>query len=100
MVGAYLDETGVDQDAGADGIHATADDRGSSGSRVVSRPDTQTRGDTNRCGDTIQERSSNRDPVVFRVNFEEGESRPNAETLKGFYEFGEQRRGKKAGDDD
>jgi len=95
---AYLYKTGVDQDTSADRVHNTADGRSSRGSRIVSRPNTQTCGNTNRGGEAVHYSTSNWDPAMFFFDFEEGETGANPETLKGFCMPGELRRPKKSGD--
>lgn len=85
MEGAYFDKTCVDQDASAGRIHNTTDSRCGRASRVVSRPDTQTDRNSNRGGEAVYDGTSDRDPVVSFVEFEEGKARADPETLEGFY---------------
>jgi len=92
MKSAHLNETGVDQDASANCVHNTTDGRSGRSPRVVRRPDAQPRGDANRGSKTVQESSSDGDPVIFLVKLEEGETGTNPETLKCFFRLSELRR--------
>ena len=94
MEGAYLDETGIDQNTRTDRIHRATDDRGGGSSRVVSRPDTQARSNADWGGKTVEKRGCNWDPVMLFVNLKEGESRAYTKTLEGFCRVGEQRKQK------
>ena len=49
LVGQQLDETGVDQDAGADGVEDTIDDKRGGAARLEGLADTQARSDRDRC---------------------------------------------------
>ena len=61
----YLDQTGVDEDSRRDSVEDTADDTSGGATGVVRRTHAQTDSNTYGGGNTVKDRTEERDPVVF-----------------------------------
>ena len=80
----YLNQTGVDEDSRRDSVEDTADDTSGGATGVVRRADAQTDSDTYGCGDTVKDRTEERDPVVFGRERHVSKTGADTKTLKRF----------------